>query len=158
MPTHLAGSLEFHNGAIITVTVSFDVWWPYSPNPIAIYGTNGSLQVPDPNGFGGAVKYYRGGMTDWQEMAHSHDYAENMRSIGLADMAYAIASGRPQRCSGELAYHVLDVMHAFEESSRTGRHIDITSTCAQPAPLPLGLAHGMLEVANEATAPAAASR
>ncbi len=134
VPTHQAGSLEFHSGAIVTVTLSFDVWWPYDANPIAIYGTNGSLQVPDPNCFGGAVKYFSGGMNSWQEMAHSHGYADNMRSIGLADLAYALQSGRPHRCNGELAFHVLDVMCAFEESSLTGEHIDIASTCANPPP------------------------
>ena len=145
VPTHLAGSLEFHSGAIITVTISFDVWRPWPANPIEIYGTNGSLAVPDPNGFGGSVKLFKEGQKEWQESAYTHGYTENMRSIGLADMVNAIDSGRPHRCSGELAYHVLDVMHAFEESSVTGKHVVLASTCPQPAPLPLGLVKGMLD-------------
>jgi hypothetical protein len=60
-------------------------------------------------------------------------------------MVNAIESGRPHRCSGELACHVLDVMHAFEESSVTGKHVALTSTCAQPSPLPLGLVKGLLD-------------
>ncbi|HEY3415613.1 MAG TPA: Gfo/Idh/MocA family oxidoreductase [Armatimonadota bacterium] len=145
VPTHLAGTLEFHNGAIVTVTISFDVWNTHNPNPIAIFGTEGSLQAPDPNGFGGTVHYLRGTAPGWQEMPHSHGYADNMRSIGLADMAYALHSGRPHRCSLEMAYHVLDVMHTFEESSLAGSHLEVASTCPQPAPLPLGLPHGMLD-------------
>jgi hypothetical protein len=60
-------------------------------------------------------------------------------------MAYAITSGRPHRASGELAYHVLDVMHAFDDASQSGRHIEIASACAQPAALPVGLAAGQLD-------------
>ncbi|GAG46972.1 unnamed protein product, partial [marine sediment metagenome] len=56
-----------------------------------------------------------------------------------------IACGRPHRASGELAYHVLHIMQAFEESSETGRHIEITSRCSRPAPLPLGLMEGELD-------------
>jgi predicted dehydrogenase len=145
VPTHLAGSLEFHNGAIVTVTISFDVWWPGTKNPIAIMGTNGSIQVPDPNSFGGTVQYYRGGMEGWMDVPLTHGYADNMRSIGLADLAYALQTGRPHRCNADMAYHVLDVMHAFEDSSISGRHIELESTCVQPAPLPVGLEHGMLD-------------
>ena len=67
------------------------------------------------------------------------------RGIGAADMACALASGRAHRTSGELAYHVLDVMHAFHDASNTGRHVEIESTCARPAPLPMGLREGTLD-------------
>lgn len=67
------------------------------------------------------------------------------RGIGVADMAYAITFGRPHRASGEMAYHVLDIMQAFGESSESGRHIEITSRCSRPAPLPLGLMEGELD-------------
>jgi hypothetical protein len=67
-----------------------------------------------------------------------------MRGIGVADMATAIRAGQPHRTSGELAYHVLDLMHAFEDSSQSGRHIEIESSCQRPAALPLGLAKGQL--------------
>jgi hypothetical protein len=60
-------------------------------------------------------------------------------------MAYALRSGRPHRASGELAYHVLDIMHAIYEASREGRYVEMTSTCSRPAALPLGLAHGTLD-------------
>lgn len=142
--THAAGTLEFECGAIITMVMSFDVW-KQSAHPIEIHGTEGSLQVPDPNCFDGTVSLFTNGMEDWEELPYSHGYTDNMRSIGAADMAYAIQSGRPNRCSGEMAYHVLDVMLAFDESSQTGRHIEIQSTCTQPAPLPLNLPKGKLD-------------
>ena len=49
------------------------------------------------------------------------------------------------RASGELAYHVLDVMQAFDDASQTGKHIDIGSRPAQPAALPLGPLPGNLD-------------
>ena len=55
------------------------------------------------------------------------------------DLTHALRYGRPHRASGALAYHVLDAMHAFLDSSREGRHIELASTCERPAPLPLGL-------------------
>jgi hypothetical protein len=60
-------------------------------------------------------------------------------------MAYALRSGRPHRASGELAFHVLDIMHAFHDASAQGRHIMLESTCKQPAPLPTGLQEGRLD-------------
>jgi hypothetical protein len=60
-------------------------------------------------------------------------------------MAYALRSGRPHRASGELARHVLDVMHAFYDASNTGRHVEIARGAARPAPLPEGLREGDLD-------------
>ncbi len=144
VPTHVSGIMEFHNGAIGTITTSFDVWSGQMPR-IEIYGTEGSLSVPDPNSFGGPVKVRRAGAADWSEIPLTHGYAENTRSIGVADMAYAQQSGRPHRASPELVYHVLDLMHAFHESSAQGKHLELESTCQRPAPLPLGLLPGQLD-------------
>ena len=144
VPTHIAGILDFANGAIATIVTSFDVWAHQTPC-IEIYGTAGSLSVPDPNTFGGPVKIKRPGMETWAEIPLTHGYAENSRSVGLADMAYALRTGRPQRASGDLCYHVLDIMHATQQASTQGRHIELESTCAQPAALPMGLAAGKLD-------------
>jgi predicted dehydrogenase len=137
-PTHIVGVLDFAQGAIATVVTSFDVWAAEVPR-IEIYGTEGSLSAPDPNCFGGPIKVRRAGAGEWKEIPLLYGYAENTRSIGVADMACAIKSGRPHRASGELTYHVLDIMHAIHDASKEGRHIDLASTCRQPAPLPLGL-------------------
>lgn len=144
VPTHVTGLMEFGNGAVGTIITSFDVWAAELPR-IEIYGTTGSLQVPDPNGFGGPVRLFRPGQKGWSEMPLSHGYAENSRGIGVADMANALKSGRAHRASGELAFHVLDIMHAFHDSANAGKHVALESTCARPAPLPLGLRHGTLD-------------
>ncbi|MFQ3548199.1 MAG: Gfo/Idh/MocA family oxidoreductase [Armatimonadota bacterium] len=143
VPTHIAGIMDFANGAVGTIITSFDVWAAQLPR-IEIYGTEGSLSVPDPNCFGGPVKMYKPG-SDWKEVPLSHIYAENSRGIGVADMAYAIRSGRAHRANGDMAYHVLDVMHAFHDASKEDKHIELESTCTKPAPLPLGLRKGILD-------------
>ena len=99
----------------------------------------GSLQVPDPNGFGGSVRLFKKDQEEWTEVPLTHGYSENSRGIGVADMAYALKSGCAHRASGELAYHVLDIMHAFHDASNQGRHIELESTCEQPAPMPVEL-------------------
>ena len=60
------------------------------------------------------------------------------RGVGVADMAAAIREGRPHRATGEMAHHVLDVMHSFYDSSAAGRTVTVASTCAQPAALAVG--------------------
>jgi len=75
----------------------------------------------------------------------THGYDKNGRGVGVADMAYALRSGRPHRASGDLAYHVLDIMHAFHDASREGRHIMLESTVERPAALPVGLPDGKLD-------------
>jgi len=143
-PTHIAGTMEFANGAIGTVVMSFDVWAAQLPR-IEIYGTEGTLSVPDPNTFGGPVRLYRPGNRDWMEIPLTHGYTENSRGLGVADMAAAIQTGRPHRASGDLAYHVLDVMQAFLDAAEAGRTVSIESTCERPRPLPLGLRHGQID-------------
>jgi predicted dehydrogenase len=141
--THVAGLLEFASGAVITLVTSFDVW-KHTNHNIEIHGSEGSLRVPDPNCFGGKVSIFKPGMQDWEDVASSFGYLDNMRSIGLADMAESIRRQIPCRCSGELAFHVLDVMCALEESSAAGKHITLKSTCVRPEALPMGLKHGKL--------------
>jgi len=143
VPTHIAGVMDFANGAIGTIVTSFDVWGAQVPR-IEVYGTEGSLSVPDPNGFGGTVMVKRGS-GEWKESPMSHGYLENSRSIGVADMACALQSGRKFRANGDLTYHVLDLMHAFHDASDTGKHVELESSCEQPEALPLGLLPGQIE-------------
>ncbi len=142
--THLTGVLEFHCGTLITVITSFEVY-KHGHSPIEIYGSEGSLQVPDPNTFGGPLRVFRNGGDDWESVPMSHIYSENSRSIGVADMAYAMQTGRKHRANGKLANHVLEIMLAFDTSSQLGKKVEMTTICERPAPLPLDLEHGELD-------------
>ena len=136
-PTHIIGVLDFTAGAIATIVTSFDVWSSELPR-MEIYGSKGTLSLPDPNTFGGPVRVRLAGEQSWSEVPIAHGYTENSRGLGVADMADAIRTGRTHRANGELAYHVLDLMHTIHDASREGRHIDMTSSCARPEPLPKG--------------------
>jgi predicted dehydrogenase len=144
VPTHVAGVLDFENGAVGTIITSFDIWSAQLPR-IEIYGSEGTLSVPDPNTFGGPVFVKRAGAAEWSQIPLTHGFAENSRGIGVTDMAFALQSGRPHRANGEMAYHVLDIMHAFHDASDRGRHIELESSCDKPMPFPLGLTKDKLD-------------
>jgi predicted dehydrogenase len=142
--THITGALLFANGAAVSMTMSFDVA-RHKHVPIELYGERGSLIVPDPNKFGGKVEFATAA-EDWREIPTEGPYADgNYRILGLADMAQAMRSERPHRASGELAFHVLEVMEAFQRSSDEGRAVTIASRPERPAPLPASLAVGELD-------------
>lgn len=142
-PTHIASTIEFVNGTIVTLIMSFDIWKAELPC-IEIYGTEGSMSVPDPNGFGGVVRVARAGK-GYTEVPLTHGYADNSRGLGVADMASAILSRRDHRANGDLAFHVLDIMQASLDAQKTGKVIELTSTCQRPAMLPLGLRDGEID-------------
>jgi predicted dehydrogenase len=144
VPTHVTGVLDFASGAIATIVTSFDVWSAEVPR-IEIYGTRGTLSVPDPNTFGGPVRVRLAGASEWSEVPLTHGYAKNKRSLGVADMAYGLRTGRPHRANGEMAYHVLDIMHSIHDAASSGKRIELSSSCSRPAPFPLGLLEGQLD-------------
>jgi len=164
--THISGIMDFASGALGTVMVSFDVWDPHLPR-IEIYGRDGTIYMHEddpyggPNIFGGKIYFRRGKdsdwlgypsqlprkpkMTAWDEIPVIHGYNENSRGVGFADMAYAIQTGRPNRANGEMAYHVLETMVGFMESSKSGKYYDLQSTCKRPQPLPQNLPEFVLD-------------
>src|SRR5262249_21803440 len=142
--THVAGLLEFASGAVVSIVMSFDVP-KHNHSPIEIYGTEGSLLVPNPNRFGGDVSMAKKG-GDWQSVAHTHGNVDGeFRSIGVADLAAAIATGRPHRASGALALHALEAMEGFQISSDEGRRVKLDTTVERPAMMTPGLPTGHID-------------
>ena len=149
VPTTVNGVLSFASGANVSLSASWDVW-KHKRFPFEIYGSEGSLQGPDPNFFTGTpqVTQRSGDWTDIDIAAHpfaipnmtsrSGVHVGDYRIVGLLDMAAAVHQGRPHRASGAMALHVLEVLDAFERASVEGRHIMIASTCERPEPVPLG--------------------
>jgi predicted dehydrogenase len=148
VPTHYSGSIEFCNGTVITAIISFDVAVCKHQHlvPIEIFGTKGSILAPDPNGFGGPVELASAytEQPEWTSCQAANSYITNSRGIGVADMAEAIKDNRPHRASGELAYHVLEIMEAFEKSSNSGNAIELLSSCIKPEAMPFGALEGRL--------------
>jgi predicted dehydrogenase len=134
VPTHISGLLEFENGASVSLTTSFDVW-KHGHNHIELYGRKGAMVVADPNQFQGEILVAEG-RGDWRPVAQAHRYGDgNYRILGLAEMAGAIAAGRPQRAGMELALHVLEVMEAITTSASMGQQVAMQHGCERPAML-----------------------
>ncbi len=143
VPTHVMGLMSFVNGAVVQISMSFDVAG-HRHTPLEIYGTEASLIVPDPNHFGGDL-FLLPLVGEAQGKSVSLPYAEgNWRSLGLADMAHAIIEDRPHRANGDLALHVLEVMEAFQTASDRGETVAITTRIERPAPLSDSLVDGLL--------------
>ena len=122
VPTYITGIMEFENGAVGTLTTTFDVYKSDS-HDIEIYGTKGTLFVPDPNCFGGPVRFYNGETGQMTEIPLAFGFAENSRGLGLDDFAKAIKAGRLPKASYKQTYHVLEVMDAFVRSSNEEKPI-----------------------------------
>ena len=151
-PTSYMINMEFQNDAIVEGFISFDVQ-NHRRNHIELYGTKGSIIVPDPNMFGGPVSVSKELGTDWLDHSvenmplgkiniknHSGRSNEaneqaNYRGIGLSEMIDSIENNRMHRCNGNLALHVLDVIECSMISSDKKIEIDLRSSCDRPMPL-----------------------
>lgn len=151
--THVAGMLEFESGVIGTINMSFDIWDSEAPR-FEIYGTEGTICIPDPDPVHGA-NIFQGevwvrtsdtsrwthqprptGREHWLVAENTHGINEDSRGMGLIEMADAIRHGRAPRCSGALAYHVLEVMTGILDSPTRGEFVPIQSRPPIPEILP----------------------
>lgn len=149
-PTNIHALLEFDSGAIVTLAASWDVWAHRHKN-MELYGTGGSLYVPDPNFFGGDVEEVQpnGEPNAVDQAGHpfgvpNQDDRANYRAAGLADMAIAIAEGREHRCNGRMALHVIDILTGILKAGETGERVVLTTTCYRPAALSPAEAQALL--------------
>ena len=135
--THVSAILFHESGASSTVTVSFDIWQTRAPM-IEIYGTAGTISVGDPNRLDDATEVWTTGAPEWRVAPESGGYSDAGRGVGLADMAHAIETGRPHRASGQLAFHVLEIMEAVLTAGRERRVVELVSTTERPDSVPAG--------------------
>jgi predicted dehydrogenase len=153
-PTNIHALLEFQSGATINLSTSWDVWH-HKRNHFELYGTEGTLYVPDPNFFGGTVEVggRDGSLTELEPWDHpfgvnnqNHNGRDlaNYRTAGLADMVAALQGGRDARCSLERTLHGVEVMTACLKSGETGEFVTLTTTCTRPAALSPSEARALL--------------
>ena len=145
-PTTIHGVLEFHSGAIVTIGASWDVL-SHGHHNIELYGTEGTVYVPDPNFFGGDITIadQEGNKSKLEPWAHpfgkinqtdkAGNARANYRTAGLADMMAAIDQNRPARCGLDLALHAVDVMTSLLKAGEKGEVITLSTTCERPAAL-----------------------
>ncbi|HEX8324670.1 MAG TPA: Gfo/Idh/MocA family oxidoreductase [Tepidisphaeraceae bacterium] len=147
-PDHVMGTIEFENGAVGSVIQSFAMRaGSGAASPIIVYGTEGTLHVPDPNNFDGPVKVCRfeeGREDTFVEVPPAFPTGYG-RSVGLADMATALRTGRPHRCGGRQALVAMEVMQAFTDSSNSNQAIRPKTRYECPAPMATGLPFGTLD-------------
>lgn len=132
VPTHVTALIDFASGPSTSSTFSFDS--ALGRTLIEVTGTEGTLWVPDPNGFSGPLQVRGGNDTEWRELPVEGTTAG--RGIGVLEMARAIRADQPHRASGELALHVLDVMEAVSSSAERGEFVTLSSSAVEPAVLP----------------------
>ncbi|HNQ35254.1 MAG TPA: Gfo/Idh/MocA family oxidoreductase [bacterium] len=133
--THIIGGLEFASGALATLVTSFDVWGGQLPR-LEVYGSEGSLSLPDPNRFAAPILHLPGGRgQSWSEIPLDPGYTANSRGLGTADLVRGLFEGRPHLASGELALHVLDIMQSILEAAASGRSVKLATACERPGRL-----------------------
>jgi len=144
VPTYVTGLMQFDSGVIGTIFTTFDVHYETQAR-LEIYGTKGTLIVPDPNGFEGPIKLLRPEQGEYKEMPLLFPYSENSRALGLADAAKAIQTGRNARASYKQTYHVLEILESFNKSSAENQFIDIKSKFYIEKPMHDNLLKGYFE-------------
>lgn len=164
--TTYTGMIAFESGVQANINMSFDIWHSNLPK-LEIYGTEGTLIIPDPNMFGGEIKIFRkekvldaiqSQIFSGKEPSSSIKYEnlqvvpqiyqqpfENMRGMGILDMAFALVNGRKHRANEELAFHVTEALLGFDQSAKNGTLYQMVSTCSRPMPLPQGFELGELD-------------
>ncbi len=161
--THLTGNILFASGAIASIFTTFDVHYTNQAR-FEVYGTKGTLVVPDPNTFGGPIllyrpeDYVRGPAVDpalrkidlnpyphYKEIPLMFDYRENSRGLGLADMCRAIEDARPWRANYRQQHHVLEILTGFSKASREGKFLELKTHYTRPAPMENNPMHGILD-------------
>lgn len=144
--TYVAGTVQYESGAIGTIFTTFDVHWPKEKTRyIEIYGTEGTLFVPDPNCFGGPIQLFRPEEGEVREFPIMYDYAENSRALGLADMVKALRTGREPRCGVQQTFHALEIMEGFAQSAKTGAWVELESSYHRTAPMVKPVVKGILD-------------
>ncbi|MFI1032463.1 Gfo/Idh/MocA family protein [Streptomyces sp. NPDC020951] len=139
VPTHAAAVLTFASGVIGTTQMSFDVWDTDLP-AMEVYGTEGTLSLPNPNHFDGDVRLRRHGDGDWTTLEPAVELfgavgtrEQARRGLGVRDLATAVEGG-PHRADASFAFHVLEALCAVEDASRSQRTVLLDSSCKRPEP------------------------
>lgn len=133
-PGNISGVLDFESGAIGVITTTAEVAG-YHPR-LEVYGTEGVLVTNDPNSYAGPVTL-RPGQSEPKPVKVPEGFPAWGRGLGVAELAHAARAGRAPRASGDLMYHVLDIMHSVHDASAQERHVHLASGCPRPEPFDL---------------------
>lgn len=141
VPTLVTGQMAFASGAVGTIMLTYDIHAHKLPI-IEIYGTEGTLSVPDPNTFAGPALLYRDSSKSFMEIPLTFDYTENSRGLGVADMARAAIEKDKPRAGVDLTFHALEIMTGLIRSGEQNAPVEIKSGFTRPVPMKSGLLPG----------------
>jgi predicted dehydrogenase len=134
-PSHTTAAMELDCGVTANLVASFETNGQYVCD-LELHGTEGVISFPDPNGFDGPLRMRRG-RDGWQDVPFVARGDRDARGIGLHELVEAIAAGRPERASGSLGLHVVDVARGILVSAAENRIVEIDSRTAQPEAMPV---------------------
>jgi predicted dehydrogenase len=134
-PSHTTAAMELVSGVTANLVASFETSGQYVCD-LELHGTEGVLSFPDPNGFDGPLRMRRG-REGWQEVAFAARGDRDTRGIGLHELVEAIAVDRPERASGSLGVHVVEVARGILIAAAESRIVEIDSRAAQPEAMPV---------------------
>ena len=144
IPTTLISQIEFENGTLIDSFFSFDIW-KHNKNHIELYGDLGSINIPDPNTFGGSIQLCTEKNGEWETIETNENNLgkinvenskktnekpgiANYRGIGVSEMVDSIKNNRINRCNGELSLHVLDILDTIIKSAKEDKKLELRSS------------------------------
>jgi predicted dehydrogenase len=129
VPTHVAALYEFAGGGTASSIFSFDT--RQGRTLFELSSSDATLAVPDPNTFEGELTLvHEAGEDSFPSVG-----AAAGRGMGVVELARAIRAGVPERASGRLALHVVDVMQTTIEAAEAGAALAVATTVETPPPL-----------------------
>ncbi|MDD6326330.1 MAG: Gfo/Idh/MocA family protein [Lachnospiraceae bacterium] len=143
VPTHYTAVLKMQNGVLVNMNMSFDIWYSTLPK-MEIYGTDGTMTMPDPNMSDGKASIFRkeqviagaygvqGEQKSYEMPLRNQNVAEYTRGTGVAELALAIETGKKNRANVGMAIHILEVIQGMMESANTDGCCRMQTTCEQP--------------------------
>ena len=136
----VCAGLEFESGVLVSMHLNGNTVGS-EQSRFELYGDLGMMKVGDPNVFGGKVTLL---LPEGREVEFpfTHGYngtntlSEPMpfdgsgnRGIGVAEMAYALRQGRPNRLSQDYGIHCLEVLTGIDTAAATGTTYEMKSAC-----------------------------
>ena len=144
----ISAALRFRSGALVSVLFDGNTVGAEQHNFI-LFGSRGILKVGDPEKFGSPCSVVYAHQPECVlPFTHGYDGRNTLdptpfdfyghRGVGVAEMAYAIRQGRPNRCSKEYGLHCLEILEAMERSAAAGETVSLTSCFDGMKPLAPG--------------------
>lgn len=136
----ICASMEFSNGALVSIQMDGNTVGD-EHSRFELYGTLGRLKLNTMDDFGDKVQLL---LPESQEVDFPFTHGYNgvnctsepapfdgggHRGVGVAEMAYAIRQGRPNRLNADYGIHCLEVLLGMDEAAAIGQTYYLKSAC-----------------------------